>query len=933
MPFRLEALESRILPSFGPPSLYAVGSQAQFVAVGDFNHDGKQDLAVSNSGNGTVGVLLGKGNGSFQPQVTYPTGSDPIGIVVSDFNGDGKQDLAVANAVSCSISILLGNGDGSFQPAIDYFFGISDNPDAVVAGDFNRDGKQDLAVVLPHDHAVAILLGHGDGTFAPQMSTAAYYRFEDGTGTAMTDSVDGLSDGTQNAMYSTDVPVNPVPGTGSSNQFAVQFDGTSAATVNSQDFIFDPAYGNATLEFWLKVPDQVHSSVFWTGEDDNDTNRFNLFVSGTGSGSPFPGLTLGLDYREPNGTLHPLMGYGLPGETPFTLTPNVWTHVAIVREGNTYTSYENGVKVFSVSDANPNLPTSTTWTLSGRSTARLTGLIDEIRFSDAALNPDQFLDAPAPALPGTYDVGSYTEGLAAADVNGDGYLDLVAGCAQNVSVLLGRGDGTFQPAVAYPVGNRVVAVAIADFNRDGKPDIAAGAYNDHTINILLGNGDGTFHAPVSQPIDASVGYTLAVGDYDGDRKPDIATVDNSTNEVSILFGNGDGSLQPPVTYQAGGQYPIAIAAGDFNRDGAPDLVAADNLSASVSVLLNQPEATHFAIATPTSSTAGTPFAITVTALTNFGTIGKTYTGTVHLTSTDGMASLPADYTFTGADAGKHTLSGLILRAAGGRLVIVTDSSNKRITGSKNLTVLPADAVYFNVSSPLSSTAGNAFTVVVVALDPFGNRATSYLGTIHFSSSDSQATLPADYPFTSADRGRHTFTAGATLRTAGSQIIRVQDVASSLAGSISVTVRPGSATHLSVAAPTTVTAGADFTFTVVALDAFGNQATGYRGTVQFTSSDPATADLPIPYTFNSHDAGKHIFHGVFNRLGFDYLTATDTVNGSITGMQTDILVVAPTSPADPWGQLPDRSWSTDEILAMAETRYLLVPDPIVHEWWR
>jgi hypothetical protein len=273
-----------------------------------------------------------------------------------------------------------------------------------------------------------------------------------------------------------------------------------------------------------------------------------------------------------------------------------------------------------------------------------------------------------------------------------------------------------------------------------------------------------------------------------------------------------------------------------------------------------------------------------------------------------------------------------LRAAGSRTLTVTDTSGKPITGSRSVTVKPANAASFKVSAPLGSISGNALTLAVVALDPFGNRATGYLGTIHFSSSDSQATLPSDYTFTSTDSGRHAFTDGVTLRTAGTQIIRVEDVAAALTGSNTVAVRPGTATHLSVTAPTTVTAGVAFNFTVVALDAFGNQATGYRGTVHFTSSDPATAVLPIPYTFTGHDAGKYIFQGVFNKLGFDYLTATDSAEGSITGTQTDILVVSPAFPVAPLCLLANRDRSTEELLAMAETRHLLALDMLFPEWW-
>ena len=89
-------------------------------------------------------MLLGNGDGTFQPQVTYAVGSSPIALVAGDFNGDGRTDLAVANAGSNDVSVLLGNGDGTFQTQVTY--AVGSDPDALVAGDFNGDGRTDLAV-------------------------------------------------------------------------------------------------------------------------------------------------------------------------------------------------------------------------------------------------------------------------------------------------------------------------------------------------------------------------------------------------------------------------------------------------------------------------------------------------------------------------------------------------------------------------------------------------------------------------------------------------------------------------------------------------------------------------------------------------------------------------------------------------------------------
>ena len=151
---------------------YAAGSYPVGVAVGDFNADGKLDLAVTNSavagGTPNVSILLGNGDGTFKTAMNFAAGVQPIGVAVGDFNRDGRLDLAVANEESTNVSILLGKGDGTFQAPINY--GVAPNPFAVVTGDFNGDGKLDLAVTnISGDYQVGpgvnVLLGNGDGTF------------------------------------------------------------------------------------------------------------------------------------------------------------------------------------------------------------------------------------------------------------------------------------------------------------------------------------------------------------------------------------------------------------------------------------------------------------------------------------------------------------------------------------------------------------------------------------------------------------------------------------------------------------------------------------------------------------------------------------------------------------------------------------------------
>ena len=154
-----------------PPSSYTAGSGPDTVAVGDFNGDGKLDLAVANNVSNNVSVLLGKGDGTFHAAVNYGAGTNPTSVAVGDFNGDRKLDLAVANWNGNDVSILLGNGDGTFQPAVNY--NVTFGPQSVAVGDFNGDGKLDLAVANYFGEALSILLGNGDGTFQAHVNYQA----------------------------------------------------------------------------------------------------------------------------------------------------------------------------------------------------------------------------------------------------------------------------------------------------------------------------------------------------------------------------------------------------------------------------------------------------------------------------------------------------------------------------------------------------------------------------------------------------------------------------------------------------------------------------------------------------------------------------------------------------------------------------------------
>jgi hypothetical protein len=164
---------SPLAQTLAAPTSFASGAAqtgALFSVTGDFNKDGFPDIAVTNLVEGTVGILLGNGDGTFKPEVSYSAGPEPYQVAVGDFNHDQSLDLVVTNLFTNTVSILLGKGDGTFGAPVSYATGSE--PYSVTVADLNNDGSLDLAVINLGDKTVSVLLGSGTGTFAAQTLTA-----------------------------------------------------------------------------------------------------------------------------------------------------------------------------------------------------------------------------------------------------------------------------------------------------------------------------------------------------------------------------------------------------------------------------------------------------------------------------------------------------------------------------------------------------------------------------------------------------------------------------------------------------------------------------------------------------------------------------------------------------------------------------------------
>src|SRR5665213_808139 len=149
--------------SFQAPLIYAVGNRPAGIVTGDFHADGKLDVAVANTGDGTVSILRGNGDGTFQTQTTVTVGTSPQNIAIADLNSDNVLDVAVTNGISNTVSVLLGKGDGTFHPATSLSAGSS--PFAIAAIDVAGTGNVSLAATNFNDGTVSFFKGNGDGTF------------------------------------------------------------------------------------------------------------------------------------------------------------------------------------------------------------------------------------------------------------------------------------------------------------------------------------------------------------------------------------------------------------------------------------------------------------------------------------------------------------------------------------------------------------------------------------------------------------------------------------------------------------------------------------------------------------------------------------------------------------------------------------------------
>jgi hypothetical protein len=472
-----------------------------------------------------------------------------------------------------------------------------------------------------------------------------------------------------------------------------------------------------------------------------------------------------------------------------------------------------------------------------------------------------------------------TDGLprwvAVGDFNGDGKPDLVTANAgsNDVSVLLGNGDGTFGPQQTFTVGSTPVSVAVGDFNGDGKLDLVAANRGSTTVSVLLNmtaaNGTTAVFTPQRTFATGASPFNVMVGDVNLDGTPDLVIANSGSTTVSVLLNTtaanaSAASFAPQQTFTVG-THPFDVAVGDFNGDNAPDLAVANRDDNTVSVLLNTLPFTITATGgTPQSTASGTPFPAPLAVHVADG-LGHPLPGvTVTFTA---PASGPSGTFAGGVTTVQATTNALGNLAAPpvvtANTILGTYSVSASVVGASApatfaLTNTPGPATHFTVAAPASATAGIPVSVTVTALDQYGNTATGYTGTIHFTSTDTLATLPADYPFGASDAGVHTFTA--TFGAAGTWNLTATDtLTTTITGTqTGIVITPvATTTTLTITTnvagtPPTASRGSPVVFSVTVVPTGPTTLPMPTGSVTFSDGSTPLAVVPLASGFASFE---------------------------------------------------------------------------------
>jgi hypothetical protein len=790
----IDSLEPRLLLSaqFAVTQNTSIQGSLEGVASGDFNGDGKADLAVADA-TGYVQIELGDGTGHFAAPTAVAVPNGPYGITVGDFNGDHHLDIVTANAATNTISILLGNGDGTFQSPVNV--AVLNAPIAIVAGDFNKDGNLDVAVANTGDNIVSILQGDGTGTLRTSFTIVV------GSGPVS-------------------LAVGDVFGTGN----------LDIVTANYADNTVSLLAGNGNGTFYLQSTSTTDSSPRAVALGD---------FAGTGT-----------------------------------------MEMAVAAANDVEIMHTIGSGLFNLLERH--------------------------------------------ATAGT------AQDIAAADFTNDGKTDLVIGLSNANAVLMpGNGDGTFQDPVdavsTIPSAIDADHVAVVDLNGDGIPDLTTTDNAGATNAILLNNTQPTpTHLAITQsPYDNPAGANLAPGltvAVEGDHNTTV-TNDSSTVTVSIASGPNGATLGGTTSVQAvngvanfsdltltvPGAYTLTFTDGSL----AVPTTSSFNITAGPADHIVLPQSfadvTAGAVLSPITATIVDAYGNTCTTDTSDVTIGFANGGIFTQGSTTTVQAVNGVATFT--NLFDHKVDTIQLKATDGSIsgtgatfnvlpaaaaaVVFYESPSNATAGSIILPAINVGSSDQDANSP--PITGRPRAIAVGVIDQYGNAVTTDNSTVTISiaTGPNGATLSGTLSVQVND-SIAVFT-NLSLNVAGDYTLQAADASLTADTSGSFTITAAAADHLVFTqTPTNATPQVPLlpVTTVQIADAFGNLVTTDSSTVTLGLSEAPNGGTLSGTTTAQAINGVAVFSDISVLLTGEYtLHATD---GALTAADADAFIMAGTA---------------------------------------
>ena len=485
--------------SFVAATSLRLGGSPTDMATGDFNEDGRPDLAVVDYSSGSVKILLSTGGAAgFSEAGAFSMGGAPYGVVAADFNGDGHLDVAVTSFNNGNVVVRLGDGHGGLSAPV--AFAVGPNPTGLTVADFDGDGRLDLAIAVTggwSTRGIFILWGDGSGRFDVRP----------GTSIGLSIQARHIAAGDWNEDGFADVVLGSGDGV-----FLMLGNGAGGFTA-SQSLIGDEyapfvavgdADGDGHLDILALVQNAFTSPVLLIGDGQGGFSRKNV--------------------------------------------------------SRAYGRFSGGQIVDATGDGLPDLVLS--------------------RYSGTVLVVPGLAGGGLSFKTQEYAIGQDVGRPVAADFNGDGHPDIVVsndhnGQGGHLVYLRGDGAGQFAAARSYGDPERYIrAVATADFNEDGRADLAVIHRDEDSVWILRGDGTGAFDYRTR--LDTWPGRgpsSLAAGDLDGDGHADLAVVNEGDATVMVFFGNGVGGFTPAGRQSFTALTPTSVTMGSFQGPGKPAYAA------------------------------------------------------------------------------------------------------------------------------------------------------------------------------------------------------------------------------------------------------------------------------------------------------------------------------------------------------------------------